>query len=129
MANYNARKVRVRRSYSIEDMAHLFNITRKTAERWIKNRGLKVIEKNVNPLVMGIDLKSFIKDKFKKGKIILKENECFCINCKKGVIPKIGSEKIISTGKRIGKINKEQFMKKGICPFCGTKLNKFMRVY
>ncbi len=127
---YNIRKIRIRTSYSIVETASLLGITRKTCERWIKNKGLKVIEKNVSPLlIMGSDLKNFLKNEITRKKIILKEKELFCLKCRKAVIAKMGSEKIIKTGKRIGKMNKEQFKKTGVCPFCRTKLNKFLGVY
>jgi len=42
---------------------------------------------------------------------------------------RVGSERTVKTGKRIGKDNLEQLNKTGICEICETKLNKFLRVY
>ena len=109
-------------------MASLLDIDRKTCSRWIKE-GLRVIEKDVSPLlIMGSDLEDFIRKKREKRKIPLKDNELFCMKCHKAVKAKVGSEKIIKTGKRIGKDNLEQFKKIGICEVCGTDINKFLSV-
>lgn len=130
MSKYNLRLIKSKRSYSINEMVSLLKVNRKTCHRWIKNENLKVIEKNVNPLlVMGIDLINFLKQKRAKSKTALKENEFFCMKCHKSVKAKMGSEKVIKTGKRIGKINLEQRRKTGICGTCGTEINKFLKVY
>jgi len=128
--NYNIRIIKAKRSYTMTEMASLLNIDRKTCSRWIKSGRLKVIEKNVNPLlIMGSDLQDFIRERRTKKEMTLKENELFCLGCRKAVIPKTGSEKIVKTGGRIGKDNKEQYKKVGICGTCGRKLNKFLGVY
>ncbi len=129
MPSYNIHKIKSRRSYNLSEIASLFGIDRKTCSRWIKNEGLEVIEKNVNPLlVMGENLISFIKEKRKKKKMPLKENEIYCFKCHKAVIPKKGSIRVIKTGKKIGLENREQYKKIGICEVCGTGLNKFLGV-
>jgi hypothetical protein len=129
MSSYPVNKIKIKRSYSINEMASLLDIGRKTCGRWIRCEGLKVIEENTNPLlVMGLDLKEFIKEKQAKRKVPLKENEFFCFKCHKAVIPKIGSEKTIKTGKRIGIGNQKQLKKIGACELCGTEINKYLRV-
>lgn len=125
MANYNLHKIRIRKSYSITEIAALFDVDRKTCGRWI-NDGLKIIEKGVSPiLIMGADLKDFIK-KNKKRKIPLQENQFFCFKCKKAAVAKTESEQVVKTGKKIGKDNHEQLKKTGACETCGTKLNRFL---
>lgn len=129
MPNYNSRLIKSRRSYSRSEIASLFGIDRKTCHLWIKKGGLRVIEKGVNPLlIMGADLINFLKEKKKKRRAVLKEDEFFCMKCHRPVKAKIGSEKVIKTGKRIGKDNWEQFKKIGICDVCETKVNRFLRV-
>lgn len=127
MANYNLHLIKSRRSYNATEMASLLNIDRKTCQRWIKQDGLKVIEKDVNPLVMGKALKIFLKDKMEKRRFNLSENEFFCVKCHKPVKARISTEKIIKTGKRIGKNGLEQFKKIGICEVCNTGVNRFLR--
>ena len=129
MANHSINKIKLRRSYSITEMASLLDVDRKTCHRWIKYEGLQVIEKNVSPvLVMGLELENFLKSRRLKSKIPIKENEFFCMKCHKAVKAKIGSEQTIKTGKRIGKNNQEQFKKIGVCEICQTQLHKFLGV-
>ena len=129
MPNYSLNRITARRSYSINEIASLLGVNRKTCGRWVKEKGLKVIEENTNPLlIMGADLIDFIKKKRGKRKIPIKENEFFCVKCHKAVRAKIGSERTIKTGKKIGKDNQEQFKKIGICENCDTQLNKFLGV-
>jgi hypothetical protein len=109
-------------------MANLFGVNRKTCQRWLKN-GLKPIEKGTNPaLVMGEVLKGFLKEQSEKRKCELKDSEFFCMKCHRAVRAKDGSEKVIRTGKRIGKRNEEQIKKIGICSICETKINRFLGV-
>lgn len=129
MASHSINRIKLRKSYSITEMASLLGIDRKTCGRWIKNEGLKVIEENTYPLlVMGADLEDFIRKKRAKRKVPLGEDEFFCFGCHKRVKSKIGSESIVKTGKRIGKENLEQLKKTGNCEACGTEINKYLGV-
>jgi len=106
----------------------LLSVDGKTCRRWIKYESLMTIE-GIKPfLITGAELIRFIKDKREKGKIPIKENEFYCLKCRKAVIAKTGSEQTIETGKTIGKDNHKLFRKTGICEFCGTKLNKYSGV-
>lgn len=130
MPRYNINLITSRRSYNLNEVASLLGINRKTCGRWIKYEGLKVLEENKTPiLIIGTELINFIKKKREKRKVILKENQFFCVKCQKAVRAKTGSEKIIKTGKKIGRNNQEQFKKIGICENCQTKINKFLSVY
>ena len=130
MKKYNPHLIISKRSYSLGEIVFLLDINRKTCHRWIKDEGLKTIEKNVNPLlVMGVDLIDFLQRKRAKSKAVLKDDEFFCMKCHGPVKAKIGSEIIVKTGKKIGKNNLEQFKKIGVCEVCETKMNKFLKVY
>lgn len=127
MSSYCINKIKSRRSYSINQIASLLGVDRKTCSRWIKNEGLRVLEENTNPLlVMGANLEDFIRKKRAKNQFTLKENEFLCFKCHKAVKPKIGSERTIKTGKRIGKENREQLRKMGNCEACGTEINRYI---
>jgi len=131
MANkYNTNLIKAKRSYAPAEIAKLFNIDKKTCFRWIDKEDLKVIQKNTKPLlIMGDELKEFLKAKQLKRKTKLAVDEYFCMKCQKATKVKIGSEKIKNTGKTIGKDNREQKIKTGICEKCGAKINRFLGVY
>jgi hypothetical protein len=89
-----------------------------------------MMEKDAIPLlVMGLDLKEFIKKKNMKNKTPLEKDQFYCLKCHGSVKAKIGSEETVKTGKRIGKGNAEQLNRKGICEICGTPLNRYVGVY
>jgi hypothetical protein len=126
MPNYNTRLIKARDSYRIKDVVALFDISRKTCGRWIKDEGLKTIEGNINcPLVMGVDLIDFLKRKQASRKIKLKDNEFYCLKCKVATTAREDSENVINTGKTIGKANKKLLLKTGICEKCGTTLKRY----
>ncbi|MEK7664623.1 MAG: hypothetical protein AAB361_00600 [Patescibacteria group bacterium] len=127
MPNYNLNLITARRSYTINEISSLWKVSRKQCRRWIKYEGLKVVEENTSPLlIIGSNLIHFIKKKREKRKIHLEENEFLCLKCRAGVKAKMGSEQIVETGKRIGKNNRKQLKKIGICEDCGTRLNKLL---
>ena len=127
MQHYNFNKIISKRSYNSTELSDSFGIHRKTFRRWVKYEDLRVVEIGVSPvLVMGADLIEFIKKKRLKRKMPVKENEFLCFKCHKVVKAETGSEKIIKTGKRIGKDNHEQLRKIGICECCGTEVSKYI---
>ena len=64
MPSYNINSIISRRSYSVNEIAFLLGVDRRTCGRWIKYEGLVLIEENTKPLlVMGRDLIDFIKKK------------------------------------------------------------------
>jgi len=125
---YNLHLIKGRRSYSADDLRRLYGIVPKTFSRWIES-GLKVVEEGVRPLlVMGGDLRQFLKKIRTDRKVKLNENEFFCYKCHKKIRARIGTEEIIKTGKKIGKDNADQTKKIGLCEVCGTKVSKFLKV-
>ena len=127
MQHYNFNRIKSKRSYNSTEISAILGVNRKTLNRWIKGGSLRVIEKDVFPiLIMGADLIGFIKKKRLKRKMPLKENEFVCFKCHKVVKAKAGSEKIIKTGKRIGNDNHEQLRKVGACEVCGTEVGKYI---
>ena len=121
---YNTRLIRQRHSYNLEEIAELLNKDKRTCFRWI-DEGLKVIDVDSKPLlVMGNELKRFLEERRNKNKVSLKEKEYYCLHCKKAVKAKLGSEQNNPTGKNIGKNNKKQIMKTGLCEVCGGKIYK-----
>ena len=126
MARYNINHIRTRRSYSPTDVSDLFSISRKTVSRWVKE-GLTPIRPNSRPLLItGQVLKDFILGKRSSKKVDLRDNEYYCLSCRKAKRPKSRTEVLVKTGKRIGKSNREQYRKIAQCCSCGTKVSKFI---
>jgi hypothetical protein len=123
---YNANRVHSRRSYTPDEIAVLFDINKKTVFRWI-DKGMQVLQKNTKPLlIMGESIKAHLNGE--KEKIVLEEDEFYCLKCKRAVIAKSGTDSISKTGYKIGKLGSDQYIRKGECERCGGKVQKFLKV-
>ncbi len=124
---YNPRLITSRRSYTSEEIATLLGINKKTVFLWLKD-GLHPLEKNTRPLlVMGGELRRFLAEiRKRRGSPPLKENEYFCLKCKRATQVKSGTEVLVPTGKRIGREAREQFVRRGKCERCGTEVNRYV---
>lgn len=117
MTRINSSKVCVHRSYTIKELADLLGICEKTALRWLDS-GLKTLDENVRPLLIdGSDLKDFLKNRNSKKKVPLKQNQFYCLHCKKARCAKIGS------------LNKFANKKIALCEVCGTKITRIIKQY
>lgn len=124
---YKYNLVRSRRSYIPAEIARLLGVSARTVFRWIKKDGLQVMEKNKNPLlIMGDELKRFIKKMNKKKKVKLKSDEMYCLKCRKPVKGINETITIRETGKVIGKEKRKQECKSGICEICGSKIYRLL---
>ena len=125
---YNTHLIKARHSYTIQEIAEIFSVSSRTCFRWTK-QGLRPMELNTSPLLfMGYDLINFIKSNQQEKRTKLKNDEYYCLKCKKAVKAMIGTEQIVKTGKKIGKENVEQYKKTALCEFCKTKTNRYLGV-
>lgn len=115
---YSLAKIRGKTAYTPKEIGELFSIDRKTVFRWIKE-GLPLLDSEKTPrLVMGSDIKVFLKAKREIKKVKLQWNEFYCLRCRKAVLAKRGSENTEKTGKQIGIANREQEMVSAKCKEC-----------
>jgi len=119
---YNTRIIKLNYSYLLSEISNLYGVHIRTVRFWIKE-GLEIVEGLYPYLVNGKNLKEFLNKKQIKRKTKLKDNEFYCVKCKKGVIPLNKSIEIAYSGKTIGN-NIKDFMLKGICPICLTNINR-----
>lgn len=99
MTKLNPKGIFKHRSYTIEELSILLGKNQKTLLRWI-GKGLKIVPESKKPiLIMGFDLKEFIRKNSSKNKIKLNHNQFYCLSCKKAVYAKRGSIKKLSNRK------------------------------
>lgn len=123
---YNLSKIRRKTAYTTQEVGQLLRVNRKTIFRWFKE-GLVLLDPTQNPkLVMGDDLKSFIKAKREVRQVRLNWNEFYCLHCRKAVMAKRGSEKTEKTGKNIGLENRYQEIIYACCKECGGSVARFL---
>ena len=105
------------RSYTIEELSVLLPKNKKTLLRWIDD-GLKIIPESKKPIIiMGSDLKEFLRKKNTKKKVKLNRNQFYCLSCRKAVYAKRGS------------IEKLSNRKIGECGVCNGKIGRIIKPY
>lgn len=121
--NHNPRLIRGRRSYSLAEIAKIYGIHVHTVHRWTKE-GLPVLCRDTKPyLVMGADVREFLKCSSKKRKQPLRADEFFCARCRKPRKSRPEDQLLKLTGRKLGAF--EQVIIRGKCEICGAKLNRF----
>jgi hypothetical protein len=103
--------------YAIKELPKLLSVDKKTVRRWIAEKGLKTVPGSKHPiLILGSDLKEFLRNKDSKKKIgKLKRNEFPCLHCnaarraKRGSIKELGNRKI------------------GLCSVCNRKMSRIFK--
>lgn len=77
---YNARLVKIHRSYIVGEIATLYNIHRNTVRAWIKE-GLLTTDDQKPFLIRGHDLYEFLIVKRNKNKSTCQLDEIYCVRC------------------------------------------------
>lgn len=117
MKKINPKGIFKHRSYTIEELAGLLGKNEKTLSRWIDS-GLKTIPESRKPiLIMGSDLKEFLRNKYSKKKVKMDRNQFYCLHCKKAVYAKRGS------------IEKLSNRKIALCCVCSGKVVRIIKPY
>lgn len=113
---YNTNLIKDTLSYSIYDIASLFGNHRATVRQWIKE-GLPLIDNHKPFLVLGSDLKEFIKKRQGNRKTKCNPNEFYCCKCRK---PRTSWENLVD----LKILNERRLLIIGICSQCDTRMNK-----
>lgn len=113
----NPRLSKIHRSYTVEEVAKLYGVHKKTVRNWIKN-GLPVFNEVRPLLILGTDLRLFLQQKRDKSRSQCKEGEMYCLKCRAPRKPNTEAVKFIQSEHGIGRM----FAR---CSRCGSKVNKF----
>ena len=129
---YNPNLIRLRHSYTLSEISEVYGVHKRTVQSW-KKQGLKVIDETSKPyLVIGAEIKQFLKDNRRKRKHPLKPGEFFCPRCQN---PRKSLQDQLSveiTNKRLGRYRQaiiigryRQAIIKGVCEVCHCPLFLF----
>jgi excisionase family DNA binding protein len=77
---YNHRRVKINRTYKVEEAAKLFGVHKQTVLRWIA-AGLPLVERRKPFLIHGSDLRPFLKSQ-RPEKQPCKPGEIYCVRCR-----------------------------------------------
>ena len=114
--NYNTNKIKRTETYSVNQISDLFHIHKRTAQAWFKE-GLQRIDNQRPYLVLGSELKRFIKERQNKRKQKCQIDELYCMKCR---LPR----KVKGNQVLIIRLNEKSAQIVGICCDCGSKVNQ-----
>lgn len=116
--NHNHRLVKIHRTYTVEEMATLFDVHRNTVRHWL-TQGLATIDCRRPLLVKGDVLVAFLTTRRAKNKRPCSAGQIYCLRCRQPQTPSGDSVMYQAiTGDRGNLI--------GTCPNCNARL--FRRV-
>jgi len=117
---YHLNKCKINRNYSISEIALLYGVHKNTVKTWLR-RGLKRIGNKRPYIVLGRDLKQFIKDLRAINKRPCELGEIYCMKCRMPRTPLQGSTIFETESSSCGRI-------KASCNVCNSSMNKFFRL-
>jgi len=115
---YNPNLVKINRSYTIEEAANIFTVHKNTVRAWIKD-GLPACDNRKPWLILGYELKEFLKIKNRHNKKKCKPHEIYCLSCRTSKKPAAGMVDYESMSATTGQL-------KGLCPTCEHIINKYI---
>ena len=120
---YNPNLVKLRHSYTLAEIAEVYGVHTRTVQSWRK-RGLKTIDETSRPyLVIGAEIRGFIRENSQKRKHPLKPGEFFCPRCQRPRKSHQDQFSVEITEKRLGRY--KLAIIKGICEVCRCRLFRF----
>ena len=77
----NPRLAKIHRNYTVDEVAHLFDVHRNTVREWVK-RGLPTNDGRRPMLILGRDLIAFLTARRAKNKRTCLPGEIYCMRCR-----------------------------------------------
>jgi len=108
-------KVKFHRSYTVDETARLFCISKGTVRRWLK-KGLTHIHDRKPILIMGDHLIEFLKGQSRKP-VKCKLDECYCFSCRAPKRVAFGEIEITTSHQTSGNMH-------ALCETCSTRMFK-----
>lgn len=86
MANYNPRLAKINRSYTVPEIAALYEIHKNTVNNWLK-LGLEDCGAGRPRLILGRILREFMEERRRKNKRPCMPGQIYCVACRTPVFP------------------------------------------
>ena len=109
--NPDRRRIRIRRTYSVPDVAKLLDVHVNTVRRWLK-KGLRTIDCQIPTLIHGAELRRYLDARAKSKKQKCGPDEMYCLTCRAPRLPTLGSVSVAD-------LNEKTVRLVGICCTCG----------
>jgi excisionase family DNA binding protein len=109
------RRVKIHRTYTVDEAARTLGVAKGTVRRWLKN-GLPTIDHRKPALIRGLDLAEFLKSKA-TPKQSCPPGHCYCVKCRSAQRPDGAMADYIITTATSGNL-------RGLCPTCGSWMHR-----
>lgn len=113
----NPNLIKTGQSYTVQDISDLYSLHKNSVQRWFRHYGLVGFEHGNRYFAHANDLKAFIVNRNNAGKVTCKDNEIYCMKCRKAVEPFGGLVDVVY-------ISEKRINLKGICPKCDSTIYK-----
>mgnify|MGYP005754100185 CR=1 FL=1 len=112
--NPDRRRIRIRRTYSVPEVAALLEVHVHTVRRWLKN-GLGSIDGQNPTLIHGAELRRYLDVRAKGRKHKCGPDEMYCLSCRAPRLPVLGSV-------HIADLNEKTVRLVGVCCACSGRI-------
>jgi hypothetical protein len=104
------RLAKIHRSYSVEEIACLFNVHKNTVRNWLR-QGLQPIDGRRPTVVRGEEIRRFLTERRAHAKQTCGPGRIYCLPCHAPKVPAGKFVECVQTGETTGTLQ-------GICPDC-----------
>jgi len=118
--NPNHCKVKIHRSYTVEEIATLFGVHKNTVRQWIKT-GLPVLDDKRPSLVFGQDLATYLSRRRAGNKRICRAGQLYCVRCRAPKAAAGGMADYVPDTAKVGVL-------KALCVDCHSIMNRKVSV-
>lgn len=117
---HNPNKSKIHRSYTVEEVALLYEVHKRTVRNWII-KGLAVCDDKRPILILGSDLKQFLQQQRKVNKRKCKPSELYCLKCREPSSPDQNTLEFIEETNTKGRVI-------AACSVCNSMMNKYFKL-
>ena len=117
---HNPNKCKIHRSYTVEEAALLLSVHKRTVRNWII-KGLPACDDKRPLLILGTDLKQFLKQQRQEYKRKCKPSELYCFKCREPRLPDQNSLEFIEETNTKGRVI-------AACLVCNSRMNKYFKL-
>ncbi|MDP2323805.1 MAG: helix-turn-helix domain-containing protein [Gammaproteobacteria bacterium] len=110
----NPRRVKIHRSYSVEEVARLLDVHKNTVREW-RRRGLPTMDEQRPLLILGRDLAAYLVQRRRANKRPCQPGEIYCVRCRKPQRPAGDMADYLPLSATGGNLE-------GICPACDSMI-------
>ena len=116
MRRANPRRVKIHRSYTVDEVARLLGVHKNTVRSWIKS-GLQTSDARRPTLILGRHLSTYLYDRRKRSRQPCRPGQLYCVGCRAPKYPAGQIADYIPLSPSFGNL-------RGICPDCETLIHR-----